>query len=458
MKHRKGSILVTLIIFGGITVMALGAIASLLLSEHLVIQRSIGSEQALQIAEGGINYYRWQLAHDPTNYDGASADFYTAGGDNLGHYMVTVEPPSDGSSIVTLTATGWTHQYPNLQRTLRVRYGKPSYTEFAFLTDSNVWFGDTEAVHGRLHSNGGIRMDGTVDSLATSIKETYICGQEHDCADEEKPGIWGTGQDPALWQFPIADALDFDAVTLDMDDMQTTADVDGVLISHSGSKGTHIVFNSNGTFSVYKVNKLQDSVWGHDGTDWTYESNDIKTEVADPQHQNEPLPDSGIIFVEDQTWVSGQVNGRVTVAAANLPEGSGPNYDIIIHDDLTYYPNRTSGSVLGLIAQQDILVPLYSPDNLVIDAALLAQNGHVFRYYYYPPYYPADTIKDYLETYGTIITNTVWTWSWVNSSYTIVSGYETTSTNYDPNLYYSPPPYFPTQDNYTFISWEEINN
>lgn len=457
MKKPSGSILVTILIFGTVTIMALGAIASLLVSEHRVVQRSISTEQALQIAEGGINYYRWVLAHDPDNFDGVSSDFYSAGGDNLGHYVVTVEAPSNGSSIVTLTATGWTHEYPNVQRELRVRYGKPSYTEYAFLTNSNVWFGDTEAVHGRLHSNGGIRMDGVVDSLATSIKETYICGQEHDCADEEKPGIWGTGQDPALWQFPIADALDFDAVTLDLDAMQTTAATDGVLISNSGSNGTHIVFNNDGTFSVYKVTQLENSVWGHDGTDWTYESNDIKKEVADPQHQNEALPASGIIFVEDQTWVSGQVNGRVTVAAANLPEGSGTNYDIIIDDDITYYPNRTSGAVLGLIAQQDILVPLYSPDDLVIDAALLAQNGHVFRYYYYPPYYPADTIKNSIETYGTIITNTVWTWSWVNSSHTIISGYEATNTNYDPDLYFSPPPYFPTQDDYTFISWEEIN-
>jgi hypothetical protein len=110
------------------------------------------------------------------------------------------------------------------------------------------------------------------------------------------------------------------------------------------------------------------------------------------------------------------------------------------------------------MAQQDILVPLYSESDLIIDGALLAQNGHVFRYYYYPSYYPADTIKTRIETYGTIITNTMWTWSWVNSSDTIISGYQSSSTNYDPNLYYSPPPYFPTQDDYTFISWEEVNH
>lgn len=454
---RLGSILITFIIFGGIFVLMLGAIVSLILSQHSVVARSVSAEQALQIAEGGINYYRWVLAHDPENYKGADMDFYTAGGSNLGHFTLTVEPPSNGSSIVTLTSAGWTNDYPNLKRTVSVRYGKPSYAQFAFLTNSNVWFGDTEEVHGRLHSNGGIRMDGIVDSLATSIKETYICGPEHGCNNEEKPGIWGTGQDPLLWKFPVADAIDFDAITLDLEEMEDAATEDGVVLENSGNKGFHIVFNSDGTFSVYRVTKLQSSVWGYNGTSWTYESNDISKESAVSQYQNEDLPDNGIIFVNDQTWVSGQVNGRVTVAAANLPEGTGTTYDIIIHDDITYYPDRESGSVLGLIAQEDILVPLYSPDNLVIDAALMAQNGHVFRYYYYPPYYPNDTKKSYIETYGTIITNTVWTWSWVNSKNQIVSGYITTSTNYDPNLYYAPPPYFPTEDDYTFISWEEIN-
>lgn len=456
-SKQPGYILVSLIIFGGITIMVMGAIISLLIVQHRAIQRSVGSEQALQVAEAGANYYRWLLAHDPDNYDGVEQDYYNQNGDRIGHYSITVTPPSNGSTTITITSTGWTDEYPDLQRTLRVRYGKPSYAEYAFLTNSNVWFGDTEAVHGRLHSNGGIRMDGSVDSLATSIKETYICGSEHGCADEEKPGIWGTGQDPALWSFPISDAIDFDAITLDFDAMETAAAEAGVLLDNVGGKGVHLVFNSDGTFTAYKVTKLEDNVWGYDGTDWTYESNDIKTEKTITGYVNHALPSNGIIFVDDQTWVSGQVNGQVTVAAAHLPAGDGITRDIIIDDDISYYPDRASGSVLGLMAQQDILVPLYSPDDLVIDAAMLAQAGHVFRYYYYPSYYPDDTIKSNLETYGTVITNTVWTWSWVDSSGTILSGYQTTSTNYDPNLYYAPPPYFPTQDDYTFISWEEVN-
>ncbi len=456
-SKQPGYILVSLIIFGGITIMVMGAVISLLIVQHRGIQRSVSSEQALQVAEAGANYYRWLLAHDPENYDGAEQDYYNQNGDSIGHYSIIVTPPSNGSTTITITSTGWTDEYPELQRTLRVRYGKPSYAEYAFLTNSNVWFGDTEAVHGRLHSNGGIRMDGSADSLATSIKETYICGSEHGCADEEKPGIWGTGQDPLLWSFPISDAIDFDAITLDFDTMEAAADADGVFLENIGGKGVHLVFNNDGTFTAYKVTKLKTSVWGHDMTDWTYESNDIDKESTINGYVNHAIPDNGIIFVDDQTWVSGQVNGRVTVAAAHLPASDGITRDIIIHDDISYYPDRTSGSVLGLMAQQDILVPLYSPNDLVIDAALLAQDGHVLRYYYEPSYYPTDTIKSNLETYGTVITSTVWTWSWVDSSGTILSGYQTTSTNYDPNLYYAPPPYFPTQDDYTFISWEEVN-
>lgn len=455
-RGRSGSALIAVIIFSGVFLMSVGAVINLLISEQRAAQHHVASEEAFQVAEAGLNRYRWILAHDPNDYTGTEGDYINSVGDTIGHYIVAIDEPASGSSIVTITATGWTSEYPNVKRYVQARYGKPSYAKYAFLTNNNVWFGSTEAVHGRLHSNGGIRMDGTVDSLTTSIKETYICGQEHDCDDEEKPGIWGAGEDPALWDFPIADAVDFDVVTVDLQTMYDAADTEGVLLENSTDYGYHIVFNNDGTFSVYDVTKLKSAVWGHDGTNWTNESNAIKNEKIKAGYNHLALPANGIIFVEDQTWVSGQVNGRVTVAAAKLPDGSGTPYDIIIHDDITYYPSRGSGSVLGLIAQQDILVDLYSPDNLVIDAALMAQNGHIFRYYYYPSYYPSDTVKSFIETYGTIITNTTWTWSWVDGSGNIVSGYENSESIYDPDLLYTPPPFFPTTDDYEFISWEEV--
>jgi hypothetical protein len=57
---------------------------------------------------------------------------------------------------------------------------------------------------------------------------------------------------------------------------------------------------------------------------------------------------------------------------------------------------------------------------------------------------------------GAIISNTTWTWSWTNDAGTIISGYDTTDTKYDPNLRFNPPPGFPTKGDYEFIKWEEI--
>lgn len=455
-QSSRGSILVLILVFGSITLMGIGAVVSLLILEQRTSQSTVNSEQAFQVAEAGVNYYRWVLAHNPTDYNGVDKDYTDGNGTTIGHFTVTITPPTSGSSIITITSTGWSTQAPQLKRTVQARYGKPSYAEFAFLTNTNVWFGEDEEVHGRLHSNGGVRMDGDADSLVTTIKETYICGQEHGCDDEVKPGIWGTGEDPALWEFPVADAIDFDAITIDLEEMQTAAQSDGVFLADSGVFGYHVVFNGTGTFTVYKVTALKKDVKGFNGTTWVTESNDIKTESVLSGYNDHALPNNGIIFIDDQTWVSGEVNGRVTLAAAHLPEGSGSSYDIIIPNNISYKDGHDSGSVLGLIAQQDILVPLYSPTSMEITAALMAQNGHVFRYYYSNSSYPGDAIKTYIETYGTIITNDVWTWTWVNSSGTVTSGYSNTETIYDPNLIFSPPPYFPTKDEYTFISWEEI--
>ena len=129
---------------------------------------------------------------------------------------------------------------------------------------------------------------------------------------------------------------------------------------------------------------------------------------------------------------------------------------IIINGNIDY---ADSNSVLGLIAQKDILIPLYSPDNLTVKAAMLAQKGHVFRYYY--PNWSAEPYRTYgirnkITTLGSIITNTLWTFTWVDGGGAAVSGYRTTEMAYDPNLTYNPPPYFPTSGEYEFLNWEEL--
>lgn len=458
-KNQNGGLLMLVLVFTTLFVVVAGGLVTLALSQNKLGQKQLAQEQALKIAEAGLNYYRWHLAHDPNDFqDGTGGpgpyvhDYNDPYGSKIGEFSLEITEPSGCTSDVTITSTGVTVDEPNISRTVRAIYGTQSLANFAFLTNSNVWFGDTENLNGPVHSNGGIRMDGTHNAQVTSAKETYICTSEQGCSDEVKDGIWGSGGTPGLWEYPVP-VIDFDSITADLATLKTQAQDFGIYISQQGL-GYHINFLADGTFDLYRVTGLENPVWGYDGSGWVRDSWDIKKETF---VQNYAIPSTcGIIFIEDNVWVDGVVNGEVTLIAAKLPEVKNNMRNIIINGDISYLDSN-GGDILGIIAQNDILIPLYSaPDNLEIDAALLAQNGHVFRYYYqdsYSPYYLRDTV----ELTGVIISNTTWTFNWVNAGNNIISGYQNTITNYDPNLLLNPPPGFPTEGAYGFIKWEEVN-
>ncbi len=469
-NKQSGAMLVTALVFVTLFAVLAVALAGMISAQHKAGLKKIKSAQALAVAEAGINYYRWHLAHAPEDYQDGTGEpgpyvhnYKDNVGNNIGKFELEITPPDECSSVVNIQSTGWLNDDPNLTRQIQVKYGKKSLASYAFLTNSNVWFGDDEILHGPLHSNGGIRMDGYNDGQTTSAKQTYICGPEHGCWYQEKPGVWGNGGEQTLWEFPVSN-IDFDALTTDLAEFKNLAqnsqcgNVDDCYFQQRGL-GYHLVFKTDGTFDMYRVTKLKNPVWGYDGENIVRESDDIDRESF---IDNYDIPDScGIIYVEDDLWVEGTVNGRVSVVAAKLPD-SGSNPRIIINNDIEYL-EHSNEHTLGLISQSDILVPLYAaPNNLTIEAALMAQKGRVYRKLYYDsgwrraPWLALPYVKqDQLTLYGSIITNTTWTWTWVGPFGNVISGYENTETIYDPNLTYYPPPSFPTTGEYQILEWEE---
>ncbi len=90
-----------------------------------------------------------------------------------------------------------------------------------------------------------------------------------------------------------------------------------------------------------------------------------------------------------------------------------------------------------------------SENDLHIDAAIIAQNGRVGRDGFSGC--SPDMIKTQLTTYGMLGTNQRSAF-WYGDS-----GYQNRDYSYDANLLYAPPPSFPlTSDQYTTISWEEV--
>lgn len=454
-NSNSGSMLVYLILIITLFSLMLFPVISNVTLQIRVINSKVTKEEALQIAEAGVNYYQWHLAHFPNDFkDGQTTagpyvhdykDFDTQV--VIGQFSLEITPPAIGSTIMTVKSTGWTTKDSTIKRTITAKLGNPSLALFTFLSNDVIWIGDTETVDGQLQANNGVRFDGTGNAPIQSAKTTYTCpsSQGSNCP-AVKNGIWGNASSgvKAFWQFPVP-AIDFSSLTSDLAIMKGAAEDAGIYLPPSNAQGYSLVFNNNGTISIYKVTSLKPNPKGWD----VYEK--VHNEYTDYQTRSlqstQSMPENGIIFVEDNTWVEGVVNGRVTVAAATLPYNAVTAPTIYIPKSITYLA-KDGNNVLGLIAQKDVIVTYAAPNNLEINAAMISQNGSA-QFLYYP-----NDIKNSITVFGSVMTYGIWTWSWVNGSNTVISGYPYTYNSYDGNLLYGPPPSFPVSSNgYQLLNW-----
>ncbi len=436
-QDQRGAFLLVVFVFGSIvTTVIMGGVAAYAIFEYRVTSRLEERGRAFHIAEAGINYYRWHLAHNPDDYadgTGGAGPYVHAyedkNGEVVGYYSLSITPPLGGSTIVTIESTGWTVAEPSVQRVIRVRVGFPALTNFTFLNNGNMSFGALAVVQGEIHSNGGVRFDGTTNSWVKSAKSTYLYS-----AGVTQPGVWGAGGPTSFWQYPVP-TVDFTAVTADLADIRDAADNGGVHLAASGDDGWHLVFTST-TFQQYLVTSRSCS----DNVCY-----DIASETFVATH---PIPANGAIFVEDDTWVSGGLDGRVSLGVGKFPV-QAPYKNVFISGNLIY--QATGGNdVMGIIAQGSIIIPKNVPNIMTIDAALLSQFSSISR-----PYY-AGNVKNTLTIFGSQIGYVSAGYRWSNSSGVVVSGFVNTNHMYDGNLRYFPPPYFPVSATYDLISWEEI--
>lgn len=461
--HQKGSITPPLLIITASFIIVIYALLLVLSLQLDYSQRQLAAEEALNIAEAGINYYRWHLAHAPEDFqDGTESpgpyehDYLDPQGASLGKFSLEISPPSEESSIVTIRSTGWTNQHPRIKRIIRTQYGKPSLAQFSFLQNASSWYGSGITVYGKIHSNNGIRMDGTNKSLVTSARETYLCGSETGChPPEHKPGVWGSGGDQSLWQFPVP-AIDFDSISFDFAQMRQAAQDDGFYLGPSGSEGYHIIFE-NETFRVFRIvdtnyirgYSVPGQGLGQEGQGGCRRRYQLITDETLVGTYN--LTDTPIIFAEDHLWVEGVIDGRVTIIAARFPITSN-HINIWVPNNLTYaaYDNTNS---LGLIAQNSIYFTKDIPNDFKIDGALIAQTGNIIRHgYFWWCGGSNGAVKDKLTINGSIISYFKSYWNFGSGP---SSGFHEREINYDSDFLYNPPPFFPSSGQYEFISWSE---
>src|SRR5690606_21947328 len=109
----SGSISILVLIFGVVFSSIIGGLAAYGAMEHTNVIRSESYQEALHIAEAGLQYYRWVLAHDPDDYQDGTGEpgpyvhsFTDPQSGVTGSYSLSITPPEEGSTVITVESTG----------------------------------------------------------------------------------------------------------------------------------------------------------------------------------------------------------------------------------------------------------------------------------------------------------------------------------------------------------------
>lgn len=513
-KSAGGYILPALLGF----IIAMGLISTALLmvivDNFMSVDSNVKSQQAFNVAEAGINYYLWHMAHNSTDFrDGTSLpaspdaqlgygpyvhDYIDSNAVKQGTYTLWIKPQGAGSTIATVRSIGKSKN-SNIPRTIDAQIGATSFASYALVADGEFWFGDSEAANGPVFSNQGVHMDGVSTDTVGAANATYVAGNSYGGNGSSKPGVWCntsvitpvncTTRDKTNWLYPQS-SIDFNQVSTSLCTMKkvafandaATASIAGqanacsqvpttrtaAYIPRNGTtfnltKGYLVQLNNNSTYDLYKVNSENDLATTYSAA---LSPQVVATGIA--------LPSSGVLFVEDNVWVrtNPTFKGRLSIAAGQLASNSSA--DINIADDVLY-STKNGTDEIGLIAENDVLVAPYAPPStgsftFEVDAAALAQSGSVT----YPSNYKASTSRctrgwvnsnQKFVYYGSVATRQAWTWNYllggscgdaVYDGSRYVSGIKNTATNYDYNLLYAPPPSYPITGGYNILSWREV--
>ncbi len=495
------------------------SVSEITISNFSIVGNTVKSQQAFNIAEAGLNYYLWHLNHNNTDYkDGQNSpstpdaqlgygpyvhNYIDTNGVNEGTYTLWINPSGAGSTIVTVRSIGQAAG-TNIKRTVQAQIGSPSFASYGVVSDTALWFGNTETADGPVHSNQGIRMDGPNTSTVSSANTTYVPPNSLGGNGASHPGVWCSSsvttpvdcntRPKSDWLYPVP-AIDFNQVSSSLCTIKkvafaangataalasqanacsqvpatrTSTYIPQRSSSYSSTRGYLIQLNSNGTYDLYRVNSENDMLT-------PYTSALGLQSVA----SGISIPSAGVIYVEDNVWVrtNPDYHGRVTVAAGKLASGSPASYaNITIADDLVY-STKNGSDAIGLVSQNAILLAPYAPPasgafNFEVDAAALSQYGQVW----YPDVYRSNSNRctrgwtnpnQQFTFYGSVATRQSWTWTWLNGGWPCgdaaydasngyISGIENNTTQYDYNLEYAPPPSYPLTAGYNILSWREV--
>lgn len=330
-------------------------------------------------------------------------------------FNIEVAPPESGSPAVHIRSTGRRTGSTSGARTLETLVRPASVADFFMITNKDYSAGPSATTRGPVYSAGNVKHEGQAYANVMAEGQITTSPTYHDGAQgydsDSTPDIRSVVNNP----------INFSSFTGSLVDISRAAQNSGGIYLNSAVDGFRLTFNSGGTITIETCMKA--------GSSPKHLAKTAPT--CTPFIASVPVPSIGAIYAAQSVIVRGQVKGRVTIAS---------NVDIIVGNNLTYVQPGTD--VLGLIATNDVIVAKWITDNpLNWRSSVIARTGSRRSW-------DSCGCKGTLNFTGSTASNL--------SPY--MDMFSTRNYNYDTNLAFLQPPYFPVlEEAYSVLFFREIN-
>lgn len=397
-----------------------GAFVNLGLYEHRFSTRNQAGTEAFYLSESSIDQALQWLRTQASPPSGTVPMVLFGGWQNLGggSYLVTVDPDDNNptSFLKRYSIEGWgasgSQAAPAAVRQTTLVVQTESFARYAYFTDnekspsgSTVWFITADHIEGPTHTNGQFSIYGSpiFDGLVSSVASTLRFFNPPPVGGNNpvfNGGLeLGVPPKPFLTTFPPS------------------------LVNAATSGGT--VFNGDTTVTLLSDGTMQ-----------------VTTKMIPDQVL--PLPANGVLYVNNGTvTLQGTLKGQLTI---------GTNKDVKIVNSVTYSDdpevNPYSRDLLGIVAGGNVIIASSAPNNLEVDASIMALNTSFTVQNYW------SGLKGTLTVNGGIVQAKRGPVGTFNSrTGQKASGY-TKDYHYDERLLSMIPPFFPVTGDYVSLVWQ----
>jgi len=368
----SGLALATVVLLSALLFLLATTILTLIAYRETQTTRYTARTQAMHVADAGINEFLFQLENqgyewyqDPANP--AKGRVLGPVTTEEGTWRVVATPPVTGSNSagtpLILTSVGTLPDGTSRTVTAQIDYNTPA--KYVFFTDqaTSGWgVGAGATVYGPVHTNGNIYNSGTITGKAEAGKICYS-GSSPSAPRPKTP----SAAYPGGW-VDNAKSINFAEFTKGVGDLKSQAIKSGTYLDVSSVPGTttlgyQAAINGN---TVVVSHVLRQNY------------NYPNTSVANSPFQDPvgklylqtlgtyAIPASGVMYFDDDIWVSGNYSANITV---------GSSQNIFINGNITRSTVPTNSATCGLVASKSVFTQYWAdtvPSQHVIQAALLA--------------------------------------------------------------------------------------